>query len=303
MAADERLRRTMMFVPGNNPGLIKDAGIFGVDSIMFDLEDAVNMNEKDSARYLVYEALQTFDYGNAELVVRINGLDTPFYENDIKAMVKAGIDVIRLPKTESADMVHELENLVEAAEKEFGREVGSTHLMAAIESAMGVVNAYEIASASDRMIGIALSAEDYTTDMKTHRYPDGRELSYARNAILHAARAAKIAAFDTVFTNLDDEEGFIRETEYIHQLGFDGKSLINPRQIAPVNKVYQPTQKEIINAQNVMAAIEEAKRKGSGVIAMNGQMVDRPVVLRAERVMMLAKANNLIDAEGNYIEE
>lgn len=303
MAADERLRRTMMFVPGNNPGLIKDAGIFGVDSIMFDLEDAVNMNEKDSARYLVYEALQTFDYGNAELVVRINGLDTPFYENDIKAMVKAGIDVIRLPKTENADMIHELENLVEAAEKEFGREVGSTHLMAAIESAMGVVNAYEIASASDRMIGIALSAEDYTTDMKTHRYPDGQELLYARNAILHAARAAKIAAFDTVFTNLDDEEGFIRETKLIHQLGFDGKSLINPRQIAPVNKVYAPTQKEILNAQNVMAAIEEAKRKGSGVIAMNGQMVDRPVVLRAERVMMLAKANNLIDAEGHYIGE
>lgn len=303
MAADERLRRTMMFVPGNNPGLIKDAGIFGVDSIMFDLEDAVNMNEKDSARYLVYEALQTFDYGNAELVVRINGLDTPFYENDIKAMVKAGIDVIRLPKTENADMIHELENLVVEAEKEFGREVGSTHLMAAIESAMGVVNAYEIASASDRMIGIALSAEDYTTDMKTHRYPDGQELLYARNAILHAARAAKIAAFDTVFTNLDDEEGFIRETELIHQLGFDGKSLINPRQIAPVNKVYAPTQKEILNAQNVMAAIEEAKRKGSGVIAMNGQMVDRPVVLRAERVMMLAKANNLIDAEGNYIGE
>ncbi|GAP02682.1 citrate lyase beta chain [Fructobacillus pseudoficulneus] len=303
MAADERLRRTMMFVPGNNPGLIKDAGIFGVDSIMFDLEDAVNMNEKDSARFLVYEALQTFDYGDAELVVRINGLDTPFYENDIKAMVKAGIDVIRLPKTENADMIHELENLVEAAEKEFGREVGSTHLMAAIESAMGVVNAYEIASASDRMIGIALSAEDYTTDMKTHRYPDGQELLYARNAILHAARAAGIAAFDTVFTDLDDMEGFERETKFIHQLGYDGKSLINPRQIATVNKVYAPTQKEILNAQNVIAAIEEAKRKGSGVIAMNGQMVDRPVVLRAERVMKLAKANNLVDAEGNYVEK
>ncbi|MBS9337555.1 citrate (pro-3S)-lyase subunit beta [Fructobacillus parabroussonetiae] len=303
MAADERLRRTMMFVPGNNPGLIKDAGIFGVDSIMFDLEDAVNMNEKDAARYLVYEALQTFDYGDAELVVRINGLDTPFYENDIKAMVKAGIDVIRLPKTESADMIHELENLVEAAEKEFGREVGSTHLMAAIESAMGVVNAYQIASASKRMIGIALSAEDYTTDMKTHRYPDGQELLYARNVILHAARAAKIAAFDTVFTNLDDEEGFIRETKLIHQLGFDGKSIINPRQVAPVNRVFAPSRKEIQNAQNVMAAIEEAKQKGSGVIAMNGQMVDRPVVMRAERVMKLAKANNLIDAEGNDIEE
>ncbi|CAH1853709.1 citrate (pro-3S)-lyase subunit beta [Convivina praedatoris] len=303
MVAEERLRRTMMFVPGNNPAMVKDAGIFGADSIMFDLEDAVSITEKDAARYLVYEALKTVDYGNAELVVRINGLDTPFYENDIKAMVKANIDVIRLPKVESAEMIKELEQLVESAEKEFGREVGSTHLMAAIESAQGVVNANEIAAASDRMIGIALSAEDYTTDMKTHRYPDGQELLYARNVILHAARAAGIAAFDTVFTNLDDTEGFYRETRLIHQLGFDGKSLINPRQIAMVNEVYQPTAKEILNAQNVIAAIEEARRKGSGVIAMNGQMVDRPVVLRAERVMRLAKANNLVDSEGNYIEK
>lgn len=303
MVASERLRRTMMFVPGNNPGLIKDAGIFGADSIMFDLEDAVSLAEKDAARYLVYEALSRFDYGGAELVVRINGLDTPFYQNDIKAMVKAGIDVIRLPKTESAEMVQELENLVASAEQEFGLEVGSTHLMAAIESAKGVVNANEIAAASDRMIGIALSAEDYTTDMKTHRYPDGQELLYARNVILHAARAAGIAAFDTVFTNLDDEEGFIRETKLIHQLGFDGKSVINPRQIPLVNQVYQPSQKEITNAQNVIMAIKAAQQKGSGVIAINGQMVDRPVVLRAERVMALAKANHLVDQEGNNIEE
>lgn len=300
---EERLRRTMMFVPGNNPAMIKDAGIYGADSIMFDLEDAVSMPEKDAARYLVYEALKTVDYGDAELVVRINGLDTPYYENDIKAMVKAGVDVIRLPKVESSEMIHTLEALVENAEKEFGRTVGETNLMAAIESAKGVVNAYEIASASDRMIGIALSAEDYTTDMKTHRYPDGQELFYARNVILHAARAAGIAAFDTVFTNMDDEEGFKRETELIHQLGFDGKSLINPRQISWVNDVYRPTKKEILNAQNVMAAIEAAKQKGSGVIAMNGQMVDRPVVMRAERVMRLAKANHLVDLEGNYIEE
>ncbi|GAP03660.1 citrate (pro-3S)-lyase subunit beta [Fructobacillus tropaeoli] len=303
MVESERLRRTMMFVPGNNPGLIKDAGIFGADSIMFDLEDAVSLAEKDAARYLVYEALSRFDYGDAELVVRINGLDTPFYQNDIKAMVKAGIDVIRLPKTESAEMVQELENFVASAEQEFGLEVGSTHLMAAIESAKGVANANEIAAASDRMIGIALSAEDYTTDMKTHRYPDGQELLYARNVILHAARAAGIAAFDTVFTNLDDEEGFIRETKLIHQLGFDGKSVINPRQIPLVNQVYQPSQKEIINAQNMIMAIKAAQQKGSGVIAINGQMVDRPVVLRSERVMALAKANHLVDQEGKNIEE
>ena len=303
MAIEEKLRRTMMFVPGNNPAMVKDAGIFGADSIMFDLEDAVSLSEKDAARYLVYEALKTVDYGRSELVVRINGLDTPFYRNDIKAMVKAGIDVIRLPKVETADMIRDLEGLVAEAEIEFGREIGTTHLMAAIESARGVVNANEIARSSERMIGIALSAEDYTIDMKTHRYPDGQELLYARNVILHAARAAGIAAFDTVFTDLNDEAGFKRETELIHQLGFDGKSLINPRQIDMVNQVYQPLKKEIIVAQNVIAAIENAKQKGSGVISMNGQMVDRPVVLRAERVMRLAKANNLVDEEGNYIEK
>ncbi len=299
----ERLRRTMMFVPGNNPAMVKDAGIYGADSIMFDLEDAVSMAEKDAARDLVYEALQTQDYGDAELVVRVNGQDTPYYANDVRAMVKAGIDVVRLPKAEDAEMVKKLDADITAAEKEFGREEGSTMLMAAIESAKGVINVYQIASASDRMMGIALSAEDYTTDMKTHRYPDGAELEFARNMVLHAARAAGVAAFDTVFTNMNDTEGFYRETEYIHQLGFDGKSLVNPRQIPMVNKVYEPTKKEIENAKNVENAIKEAKLKGSGVISMNGQMVDRPVVLRAERVMRLAKASNLIDEEGNYIEK
>lgn len=299
----ERLRRTMMFVPGNNPAMVKDAGIYGADSIMFDLEDAVSMAEKDAARDLVYEALQTQDYGDAELVVRVNGQDTPYYANDVRAMVKAGIDVVRLPKAEDAEMVKKLDADITAAEKEFGREEGLTMLMAAIESAKGVINAYQIASASERMMGIALSAEDYTTDMKTHRYPDGAELEFARNMVLHAARAAGVAAFDTVFTNMNDTEGFYRETEYIHQLGFDGKSLVNPRQIPMVNKVYEPTKKEIENAKNVENAIKEAKLKGSGVISMNGQMVDRPVVLRAERVMRLAKASNLIDEEGNYIEK
>ena len=299
----ERLRRTMMFVPGNNPAMVKDAGIYGADSIMFDLEDAVSMAEKDAARDLVYEALHTQDYGDAELVVRVNGQDTPYYANDVRAMVKAGIDVVRLPKAEDAEMVKKLDADITATEKEFGREEGSTMLMAAIESAKGVINAYQIASASDRMMGIALSAEDYTTDMKTHRYPDGAELEFARNLVLHAARAAGVAAFDTVFTNMNDTEGFYRETEYIHQLGFDGKSLVNPRQIPMVNKVYEPTKKEIENAKNVENAIKEAKLKGSGVISMNGQMVDRPVVLRAERVMRLAKASNLIDEEGNYIEK
>lgn len=300
---EERLRRTMMFVPGNNSGMVKDAGIYGADSIMFDLEDSVSMDQKDAARILVYEALQTQDYGNAELVVRVNGIDTPYFRSDVFAMVKAGIEVIRLPKVESAQMMKDLVSTVEEAEKKFGIKVGTTHVMAAIESSRGVLKALEIAESTDRMIGLALSAEDYTTDMKTHRYPDGAELEFARNMILHAARAAGIAAFDTVFTNMNDVEGFERETKHIHQLGFDGKSLVNPRQIDWVNKVFEPTKKEIENALDVEAAIEEAKAKGSGVISMNGQMVDRPVVLRAQRVIRLAKASHLINEEGEYIEE
>ena len=300
---EERLRRTMMFVPGNNAGMVKDAGIYGADSIMFDLEDSVSMAEKDAARMLVYQALQTQDYGDSELVVRVNGIDTPFFKNDVFAMVKAGIQVVRLPKVESAQMMLELVKVVEEAENKFGIKPGTTHVMAAIESAKGVLNAPEIAASTDRMIGLALSAEDYTTDMKTHRYPDGAELEFARNMILHAARAAGIAAFDTVFTNMNDVEGFKRETEHIHELGFDGKSLVNPRQIDWVNKIYEPTKKEIENALDVEAAIEEAHQKGSVVISMNGQMVDRPVVLRAQRVIRLAKASNLINEEGEYIEK
>ncbi|MFT8325173.1 citrate (pro-3S)-lyase subunit beta [Oenococcus sicerae] len=299
----ERLRRTMMFVPGNNPAMLKDAGIYGADSIMFDLEDAVSLSEKDAARILVYKALATQDYGSAELVVRVNGLDSPFFKNDVFAMVKAGVDVIRLPKTESVVMMQQLEKTINDAEDFFHIQRGKTNMMAAIESAKGVLNAPEIAAASKRMIGIALSAEDYTTDMKTHRYPDGVELAFARNMVLHAARAAGIAAFDTVFTNMNDTEGFIRETKYIHQLGFDGKSLVNPRQIELVNQVYAPSESEIEKAQEVINAIEEAKAKGSGVISLNGQMVDRPVVLRAQRVMQLAEAGHLIDQEGNYIEK
>jgi citrate lyase subunit beta/citryl-CoA lyase len=297
----EKLRRTMMFVPGNNPAMIKDAGIYGADSIMFDLEDAVSMSEKDAARLLVYEAVRNIDYGTAELVVRINGLDTPYWKQDVCAMVKAGIQVVRAPKDESAEMMNELSAEIEKAEIEFAIEIGSTKVMAALESALGVMNALEVArSCPNRMMGIALSGMDYRVDMKTKAYPDEEELYFARNMVLHAARAAGIAAFDTVYGNVDDEEGFLRGVELIHKLGFDGKSVINPRQIPLVNKVYTPTEKEVLESQQVMQAIEEAKAKGSGVISLNGEMVDRPIVLRAERIISLATAAGVLDEEGVY---
>lgn len=293
----ERLRRTMMFVPGNNPGMMADAHIYGPDSIMLDLEDSVSMHEKDTARLLVYNALKTIDYGDTEMVVRINPLNTPYGKKDIEAVVKAGVHVVRMPKTETADEVREVEAEIERVEREIGA-VGRTRIMAAIESALGVVNAYDIATSSPRMMGIALGAEDYCANLKTQRSKEGDELRLARETIVVAARAAGIDALDTVYSNLNDMETFRREVEYIKTLGFDGKSIINPRQIEVVNEVFTPTEKDIEKARAIVAAIKEAEKKGSGVIALNGKMIDRPVVIRAERTITLAKAAGLLTEEG-----
>ena len=286
----------MMFIPGNNPGMMQDAYIYGPDSIMLDLEDSVTMAEKDAARLLVYNALKTVDYGNIERVVRINPLSTPYGKKDVEAVVKAGVDVIRMPKTETADEVRELEAEILKVEEEIGC-VGRTQIMAAIESALGIVNAYQIASASSRMMGIALGAEDYTANLKTMRSNEGIELQLARETIVVAARAAGISCFDTVFSNLEDMEIFRKEVEFIKTLGFDGKSIINPRQIDVVNEVFTPTEKEIAKAQTIIAAIKEARQRGSGVISVNGRMVDRPVVIRAERIIALAVAAGVIPEE------
>lgn len=293
----ERLRRTMMFVPGSNPSMIKEAYIYGADSIMFDLEDAVAITEKDSARFLVYNALKTVDYGSTELVIRINGLDTPFGKDDIEAAVRAGVDVIRLPKTERKEDILAVEEVIEAVERKIGREIGSTKMMAAIESPIGVINAYEIASSSKRLIAIALGAEDYVTNMKTKRYANGLELLGARTQIIIAARAAGIYAIDTVYTEVDNEEGFKNEVELIKQLGFDGKSVINPRQIPLVNQVYTPSPDEIKKSLNVIRAAKEAEERGLGVISLNGKMIDKPIVDRAERVLQLATAVGLYKEE------
>lgn len=234
----------MMFVPGNNPGMMQDAFIYGPDSIMLDLEDSVTLAEKDTARLLVYNALRTVDYGNIEMVVRINPLSTPYGHKDVEAVVKAGVDVVRMPKTETADEVREVETAIEKVETELGC-VGRTKIMAAVESALGVVNAYAIATASVPMMGIALGAEDYCANLKTQRTPEGTELLLARQTIVVAARAAGIDCIDTVFSNLNDMDAFRREVETIKKLGFDGKSIINPRQIEIVNEVFTPPQKRI----------------------------------------------------------
>ncbi len=284
----------MLFVPGNHPAMIQDAYIYGSDSIMFDLEDSVSPTEKDSARALVYEALTTLTFNGIETVVRINPVETEHGIQDLEAIVRARPNVIRLPKTEDADDVRRCEAEISRIEKASGIKEGSTKMMAAIESAAGVLNAREIAFASRRLIGIALGAEDYVTNMKTDRSAEGTELLFARSMILHAARAAGIAAIDTVYSDVENEEGLRREALHIKQLGFDGKSVINPRQIAIINEIYRPTDKEIKKARDIIHAIEEAKKKGSGVISLNGKMIDKPIVERAERVLSLAYASGII---------
>ncbi|MFA7502427.1 MAG: citrate (pro-3S)-lyase subunit beta [Anaerovoracaceae bacterium] len=283
----KRLRRSMMFVPGNNPGMIKDAGIYGADSIMFDLEDSVSIAEKDAARFLVYQALRTLDFGAKEIVVRINDLESGLGIRDLEAIVRAGVHIVRLPKTDSAQDVVDCEQEIVRIEREAGIPEGRTGMMAAIESANGVLNAKEIAFSSDRLIGIALGAEDYVTDLKTTR-SDGTELLFARCMILNAARAAGIDALDTVFADVNDEAGFIEEVKLIKKLGFDGKSIINPRQIEPLHKAFMPSEADLEKARAIMEAIAEAEARGSGVASLKGKMIDRPVVLRAQRMLALA---------------
>ncbi len=282
-----KLRRSMMFVPGNNPGMIRDAAIYGADCLMFDLEDSVAITEKDAARYLVYNALTTIDYSPAEIVVRINDLESGLGIQDLEAIVRARPDVIRLPKTATAKDVTDCEREIERIEKEAGIPVGSTGMMAAIESAEGVLNAPQIALASKRLIGIALGAEDYVTDLKTTR-ADGTELAFARGMIVNAARMAGIDALDTVYSDVNNEEGFLHEVNIIKKMGFSGKSVINPRQIEPLHRTFRPSQKDIDKALAIMEAIKEANAKGSGVASLKGKMIDKPVVARARYLLELA---------------
>ena len=289
----KRLRRTMMFVNCQKPGLIKDPYIYKPDSIMLDLEDAVAEKEKDAARYSLYHALQEIDYRGVERVVRINGLDTPYWKEDIRCAVAGGCDSIRIPKTESAQDVHMVEEAIIAAEKEFDIPEGRTLIMSAIESARGVMKALDICEASDRMFGIALSGGDYTKDLQTHITGTGLELMGARQNMVIAARAAGVQCFDTVYTDLDNMEGFRQDVETIHLMGFDGKSVINPRQISIVHDIFTPSKKDIIFAEKVVKEIDDKKAKGIGVFTVDGKMIDIAFYDGAKRTIALAKASGV----------
>ena len=293
----KRLRRSMMFLNCQKPGLIKDPYVYGPDSILLDLEDAVAEREKDAARYSLFHALREIDYRGVERVVRINGLDTDLWREDIRCSVAGGCDAIRIPKTETAQDVKRVEEAVAAAEREFGVEEGRTLIMAALESARGVLNALEICQSSPRLFGIALSGGDYTKDLQTTISGTGVELMGARQHMIIAARAAGVQCFDTVWTNLDDMEGFRREVETIRAMGFDGKSIVNPRQIPIVHDVYTPREKDIIFAEKVVREIDEKKAQGIGVFTVDGKMIDIAFYDGAKRTLALARASGKYKGE------
>ncbi|ARV26564.1 citrate lyase subunit beta [Vibrio anguillarum] len=280
----------MLFVPSSNAAMLSNAFIYTPDAIMFDLEDSVSLREKDTARMLVYNALQHPLYQNIETIVRVNALESDFGHADVRAVVKAGVNAVRLPKTDTLQDVVDMELAIEQAEIEFGRKLGSTKMLAAIESAMGVNNAVEIACGSKRLIGIALGAEDYVRDLRTQRTSEGTELLFARCSILQAARAAGVMAFDTVYSDANNDEGFLHEAEQIKTLGFDGKSLINPRQIEMIHNVFAPSQKEVDHAYAVIEVAQDAEQQGSGVVSLNGKMVDAPIIERARWTLERAKS-------------
>lgn len=287
-----RLRRSMLFIPGNNPGMIQNAGILGADSIIFDLEDAVSIAEKDSARILVRNALKSLDFYNTEIVVRINPLSTDFGFEDIKEISKVKPNALLIPKSTEED-IKACDDILSRIEEYEGIEKESIKLFPLIETAYGLENVYNIIKASERVVGVLLGAEDLTADLGIKRTKEGEEIFYARCKVASACRAFRVDAIDTPFTDLNDEEGFIKDINRAKSIGMTGKAAINPRQIDTIHEVFAPTEDEINYAVRVMRAQEEAKKEGKGVFSLDGKMIDAPIIQRAQNILNKAKLSGL----------
>ncbi len=291
------MRRSMLFLPGNNPNMLINGNCLGADSVIFDLEDAVSPDEKDAARILVRNTMRYMDFRGCEIIVRINSIDTPYWQKDIDAILPYTPGLILLPKTGSAADVLAADAYITAAEEKLGIKIGTVGLMPLIETALGVENAFAIASASSRVKALFLGAEDLTADLQCKRTKDGREIEYARTRLVMAARAAGVDVYDTPFTDVNDDEGIENDAMLAKSLGFSGKASISPRHVDVINRVFSPTLSEIDYAYEVMEAIALAKKQGKGAIALHGKMIDAPIVTRAQRTIAMAEALGLSGRE------
>ncbi len=285
----KRKRRTMLYIPGNNPAMLQQGGVYGADSLLLDLEDAVALNQKDSARILVRNILKDINFYEAEVCVRVNHIDTPFGMEDLEEIVPLQPDAIRFPKTETTEELKRLIKIIEDIENKHDLPHDKMTLHVMIETALGVQNVFDIAKLSKRVDAITIGGQDLTADMNITNNKDGSGIDLARKMIVMAAKANKIDAIDTVFVDVNDDEGLRKETEYSKNIGFTGKAVINPRQIDIIHEVYQPTQEEIRKAYKIIKAFKKNKEAGIGVFSVDGKMVDAPVMARAEYVLELAE--------------
>jgi len=284
------MRRSMLFLPGNNPNMLINGNCLGADAVIFDLEDAVAPAEKDAARILVRNTMRYMDFSGCEIIVRINSIDTPYWKKDIDQILPYKPGLILLPKTGCAQDALEADAYISEVEEKLGFEKNTVGLMPLIETAMGVENAYAIASSTKRVKALFLGAEDLTADLQCKRTKESREIEYARTRLVVAARAAGVDVYDTPFTDVNDDEGIVKDAELAKALGFTGKASISPRHVEVINAVFSPTQKDVDYAYEVMEAIELAKSQGRGAIALHGKMIDAPIVARAERTIAMAEA-------------
>ncbi len=286
------MRRSLLFMPGNNPAMLQNSDIFEADAVIYDLEDAVSVTEKDSARVLVKEFLSAGKKEfPMEIVIRINGLDTEFYQKDLEAVVSDKIDTIMLPKATLETLI-ELDKILTRLEKEknLTKKIG---VIPIIELAGSVLEIDQIAKAP-RVNGILLGAEDLSSDLEVARTKKGDEILYARQRVVMACAAYKIDSIDTPFTDTNDEQGLYDDCRFVLGLGFTSKSAIHPNQVGAINTTFVPTMDKIKWALRVEQANEEALRKGLGVFSLDGKMVDKPIIERAKKILIKAKRYNLI---------
>ncbi len=284
------MRRSMLFLPGNTPNIIVNGDALGADNVILDLEDAVSPDQKDAARILVRRAVPALGFKNVELTVRINSLDSPYWRDDLEEIVPLRPDLIMPTKVGDPEDVRILDAEIGEIEEKCGAERGAVKLIPLIETARGLENAYAIARASRRVTALFLGAEDLTADLRCPRSVEGTEIFYARCRLVSAARAAGIDAYDTPFTDVDDDEGVVRDALFARGLGFAGKACISPRHVRAVNEAFSPTDREIDEAYEVIETIRLAEEQGRGAVSLRGKMIDKPIVARARRTIAMAEA-------------
>jgi len=294
----ERFRFSRLYLPGNTPGLMINAGLHSADGIILDLEDSVAPEKKDEARILVRNALRQIDFHGAERMVRINqgerGLE------DLNFIIPHNVNLVLIPKCESAAYIKKADTAIEVIKNKLNIK-NQVYLMPIIESALGIENAFEIAQASDNIVAMAIGLEDYTADLGVTRTIEGKESFYARTRLVVACKAAGIQAIDSVFSDVADMDALRQNVLESKSLGFEGMGCIHPRQIPVIKEGFAPDKAEVEKSKKIVLAFETARQKGLGVVALGSKMIDLPVVARAQKTIALAVRLNL--TSGDWMNE